>query len=221
MGNHVINLGSLKMKILLVDDHVMFREGVAGLLRSQPGIKVVGIAGTVSQAIDLVQTQKPDLILMDYILPDGTGLDAAQTIIDQQPDIKIVFLSVHEDDEHLFAALRGGAIGYLPKSISFQELLHFIRGVERGEAALTRGMVTRILKQFSNLKPNHSTNLDKLTAREIEILRELSVGLTNKEIAKKLGISEKTVKAHMGNIFKKFDIDNRLDAVDLARRYNI
>jgi DNA-binding NarL/FixJ family response regulator len=209
------------MHILLVDDHVMFREGVAGLLRSQPWIKLVTIASTVSQAIDLVQTQKPDLILMDYILPDGTGLDAAQEILVQYPDIKIVFLSVHEDDDHLFAALRCGAIGYLPKSISFQELLAFLRGVERGEAALTRRMVTRVLKQFSNLEPNQSANFHKLTAREMDVLRELNIGMTNKKIAAKLGISEKTVKAHMGNIFKKLNIDNRLEAVDLARRYNI
>ena len=106
------------MHIVLVDDHVMFREGVAGLLRSQPWIKVVSIASTVSQAIDFVQTQKPDLILMDYILPDGTGLDAAQEILFQHPDIKIVFLSVHEDDDHLFAALRCGAIGYLLHSLA-------------------------------------------------------------------------------------------------------
>ena len=209
------------MKILLVDDHVIFREGVAGLLQSQPGIKVVGIASTVSQAIDLTQTQQPDLILMDYVLPDGTGLDAAQEIFAQQPDVQIVFLSVHEDDEHLFSALRGGAIGYLPKSISFQELLSFLRGVERGEAALTRRMVTRLLKQFSNLKPNHVANFNRLTAREMDVLRELNVGMTNKKIAAKLGISEKTVKAHLGNIFKKLDIDNRLEAVDLARRFNI
>lgn len=209
------------MKILLVDDHVIFREGVAGLLRSQPGIQVVGIASTVSQAIDLAQTQKPDLILMDYVLPDGPGLDAAQEILARQPEIKIVFLSVHENDERLFSALRSGAIGYLPKRISFQELLAFLRDVEKGEAALTRRMVTRILKQFSNLNPPYSTNLNKLTAREMDVLRELNVGVTNKKIAVNLGISEKTVKAHMGNIFKKLDIDNRLEAVDLVRRYNI
>lgn len=209
------------MKILLVDDHVIFREGVAGLLRGQPGIKVAGIASTVSQAIELAQTQKPDLILMDYILPDGSGLDAVQEILAQQPEIKIVFLSVHEDDEHLFSALSSGAIGYLPKSISFQELLAFLRGIEKGEAALPQQMVTRVLKQFSNLNSPHSANLNKLTAREMEVLRELSVGVTNKKIAATLSISEKTVKAHMGNIFKKLDINNRLEAVDLARRYNI
>ena len=206
---------------MLVDDHLLFREGLAGLLRSQPWINVVGIASTVSQALNLFQTQKPDLILMDYILPDGTGLDAAQLILSQQPDTKIVFLSVHEDDDHLFSALRGGAIGYLPKSISFQELLAFLRGAERGEAALTRRMVTRMLKQFSNLETSHAANLNKLTAREMDILRELNIATTNKKIAKKLGISEKTVKAHLGNIFRKLDIDNRLDAVELARRYNI
>lgn len=209
------------MKIMLVDDHLLFREGLASLLRSQPGIDVVGIATTVSQAVELVQTNKPDLILMDYVLPDGTGLDAAKAILGKQPDTKIIFLSVHDDDEHLFSALRSGAIGYLPKSISFQELLTFLRDVERGEAALTRRMVTRMLKQFSNLKPNDTANLNKLTAREMDVLKELNVGMTNKKIAKKLGISEKTVKAHMGNIFKKLDVDNRLEAADLARRYNV
>ncbi|MCA9942226.1 MAG: response regulator transcription factor [Ardenticatenaceae bacterium] len=209
------------MKIVLVDDHLIFREGVAGLLHSQPGIQVVGIASTVSQAIDLVQTHKPDLILMDYILPDGTGVEATKAILSQQPNSKIVFLSVHEDDEHLFAALRCGAIGYLPKSISFQELLAFLRGVERGEAALTRRMVTRMLKQFSHSAPPLTASINKLTPREVDVLRELAVGMTNKNIAQKLAISEKTVKAHVGNIFKKLDIDNRLEAADLARRYNI
>ncbi|MBK8902552.1 MAG: response regulator transcription factor [Anaerolineaceae bacterium] len=209
------------MKILLVDDHVIFREGVAGLLQSQPGIKVVGIASTVSQAIELAQTEKPGLILMDFILPDGSGLDAARVILAQQPGIKIVFLSVHEDDEHLFSALRCGAVGYLPKRISFQELIAFLRDVEKGEAALTRRMVTRVLKQFSNFEPHHSARLNKLTTREIDVLKALKSGMSNKRIAANLGITEKTVKAHIGNIFKKLGIDNRLEAVDLARKYDI
>ena len=126
------------MKILLVDDHVLFREGLTGLINSQPDLSVVGAADSVQEAIVKASALKPDIILMDFGLPDGTGLDATIAILDESPDTKIVFLTMHEDDDRLFKALRSGAKGYLLKNTSVNKLLSFIRGVQQGKAAITR-----------------------------------------------------------------------------------
>lgn len=212
------------MKILLVDDHVLFREGLSGLIESQPDLSVVGAAATVKEAVAKACALKPDLILMDFGLPDGTGLDATNAILEDCPDMKIIFLTMHEDDQRLFEALRSGAKGYLLKNTSVNELLSFIRGVEKGEAAITRSMASRLLDHFAqttSLSPSPPAELEILTPRELEILQELDTGATNREIADRLVISERTVKNHVSSILSKLNLKNRHEASRFARRHGL
>ena len=209
------------MKILLVDDHILFREGLASLFNAQVDIDVVGQGSTVQEAVTLAAELQPNLILMDFGLPDGTGLEATQIILAAQPDLKIVFLTVYEDDEHLFRAIRAGAKGYLLKNVPAATLLTFLRGVERNEAALTPAMTTRILTEFARLPEIHPTDDDEpalLTLREIEVLKRLRIGATNREIADHLIISENTVKNHVRNILTKYNLHNRRQAATYLRK---
>jgi DNA-binding NarL/FixJ family response regulator len=212
------------MRILIVDDHVLFREGLVSLLKAQPDITVVGEAGCVHEAIAMAGELGPDLILMDFGLPDGTGLDATQTILADQPEINIVFLTVHEQDDRLFAAIRSGAKGYLLKNVPVSKLLAYLRGVEYGEAAISGAMASRILDEFARLGPGHRSGqaeVGELTSREIAILKELATGATNREIASRLFISENTVKNHVGNILAKLNLRNRREAASFAQRHGL
>lgn len=209
------------MRILLVDDHVLFREGVTSLLRAQPDLELVGEAGSVAEAISLSRELQPDLVLMDFGLPDGTGLDATEAILEDQPDTDIVFLTFHDDDARLFAAIRKGARGYLLKNVSSSELLSYLRGIDRGEAAITPGMTSRILEEFARSRPAERARgpeLGELTPREIEVLEEVTTGATNSEIAERLIISENTVKNHVSSILTKLNVENRREATRVAHR---
>lgn len=206
------------MRVLLVDDHILFREGLVGLLDSQPDISVVGQAGSVGEAIEMTRNLTPDMVLMDFSLPDGTGLDATQTILSDRPETKIVFLTVHEEDDRLFAAIRSGAQGYLLKNVPVAKLLTFLRGVERGEAAISREMTSRVLNEFARLEPKRELPpSDELTTRELEVLGELVKGASNREIADHLVIAENTVKNHIRNILTKLSLKNRREAAEFAR----
>lgn len=212
------------MRILLVDDHVLFREGLSSLLDAQPNLDIVGAAKSVSEAVQLAAELRPDLILMDFTLPDGTGADATEAILAKQPDTKIIFLTVHEDDDRLFAAIRGGAKGYLLKNTPVDKLLTYLQGIERGEAAISLQMTSRILDHFSKMGPKQSrprTQSADLTTRELQILKELDTGATNQEIADRLFISERTVKNHVSRILAKLNLKNRYEAANYARRHGI
>ena len=209
------------MKILIVDDHILFREGLVGLLRSQPDMQVVGECGSVQEAVELTNKLKPEVILMDFSLPDGTGLDATRSILVRQPEVQIIFLTVHDNDERLIAAVRAGAKGYLLKNLSVSKLLASLRALERGEAAISRTMMARIMEEFSQNGPVTNTTpspLVGLTSREIEVLQELTDGITNQEIAVRLFISENTVKNHIHNILEKLGLANRREAIEFARK---
>jgi DNA-binding NarL/FixJ family response regulator len=213
------------MKILIVDDHILFREGLVSLLKKQPDFQVIGEAGTVAEAVLLAGQHKPDIILMDFSLPDGTGLDATQQILAHLPKIKIVFLTVHETDDRLFAAVRSGAKGYLLKNIPVATLLASLRALDNGEMAISPGMSARIIEDYAQ----KSTQGDEdggmshasLTSREIEVLTLISKGDTNREIAQLLYISENTVKNHIHNILEKLCLKNRREAIQYARRYRL
>jgi two-component system nitrate/nitrite response regulator NarL len=207
------------MTILLVDDHALFREGLASLLASQPDFTVIGEAGSVQEAIGMASDLRPDLVLMDFTLPDGTGLDATHTILAERRETLIVFLTIHEEDERLFAAIRSGAKGYILKNVPVAKLLSFLRGVEQGEAAITPQLTTRILNEFSRMEPTRgpvSDDLSALTERELDVLREISTGASNREIAQRLFISENTVKNHVSNILAKLNLQNRREATRFA-----
>jgi DNA-binding NarL/FixJ family response regulator len=208
-------------KILIVDDHILFREGLMSLFRFAPDFEVVGGAGGVFEGIEQARLHRPDIILMDFSLPDGTGLEATRAILAQLPECKIVFLTVYETDEKLFAAVRTGAKGYLMKSVASSDLLASLRAVVRGERAISRRMMNSILDEFSN---NVQVNSDKekllarLSPREVDVLCELESGATNLEIAQRLFLSENTIKHHIRNILDKLELENRREAAIFARK---
>lgn len=210
------------MKILIVDDHILFREGLTSLLSTQNDIEIVGQASTVQEAVTLAKALHPELILMDFGLPDGTGLEATELILACQPHLKIVFLTVHEDDERLFRAIRIGAKGYLLKNVPVTVLLSFIRGVERGEPALTPAMTSKILNEFARSPKADQTKTEEttlLTARELDVLKHLRTGATNREIADRLFIAENTVKNHVRSILSKYNLTSRRQAVNYNSRH--
>jgi two-component system NarL family response regulator len=212
------------VRILVVDDQVLFREGLVGLLKGQSDLKVVGEASTVAEAIEMARELKPDLVLMDFALPDGTGLEATETILAERPETNIVFLTIHEQDDRLFSAIRCGAKGYLLKNVPVSKLLSYLRGIERGEAAISLTMAGHILQEFHRQRPRSDTGRVKigdLTLREEEVFRELVTGATNQEIAERLVISENTVKVHVSNILAKLNLRNRREAASYARKHNL
>ena len=217
--------GSFVTRLLLVDDHVLFREGLMSLLAPQPDLQVIGQAGNVQEAIDAARTLRPDIILMDFTLPDGTGLDATQAILAERSDAKIVFLTVHEDDETLFAAIRAGATGFLFKNTRAADLLKRLREVARGEAGISPAIALRILDEFSKTTAPSTRGDDPgssgLTAREIEVVREIAQGASNRDIARHLVISENTVKNHVRNVLAKLHLRNRREVMEYAQRHRL
>lgn len=220
MNDQVVPANAVK-KILVIDDQILFRDGLTSLLCSQPDFEVVGSAGSVHEGCEQALLFHPDIILMDFSLPDGTGLDATRTILAHVPDCRIVFLTVHESDENLFAALRLGAKGYMLKNIGSLELLASLRALDRGEDAVSRKMVTRIVEEFARTPDAGSADhkiFANLSPRELDVLREIEGGATNLEIAQRLFLSVNTVKHHVRNVFGKLGVKNRRQVATLARK---
>lgn len=209
------------MKIIIVDDHVLFREGLAAIIRSESDIQVVGQAGTVAEAIQLVTTLRPDLVLMDFSLPDGTGAEATRAILKEYPQCKIVFLTMSEEDENLFSAIRSGAKGYLLKNMRPAKLVSTLRSVEQGESALSRSMTMRLMEELARTRETPPAGDPTLTRRELEVLRELAAGWSNQEIAERLFISENTVKYHVHSILDKLNLSDRRDAALYAKEHGL
>ena len=212
-----------RIRVMLVDDHALFRKGIASLLAACPDIEVVGEADNGAEALPKVADLMPDLILMDIQMPEVDGLEATRRIKAEHPYVKIVMLTVAEEDRSLFEAIKAGAQGYLVKKMDPEEFLSMIRGVSRGEAPLSRTVASKILTEFSRRVqgPPPEDPAAKLTPREREVLQLLTQGNTNKEIANTLGVSENTVKNHLKNILAKLHLQNRVQAVTFALRHGI
>ena len=208
------------LRILLVDDHVLFRKGMARLLDSQPDLEVVGEAEDGLEAVRLARRLKPNIILMDIHMPGCDGHEATRRIINEWPDAKIVMLTVAEDDQDLFSAIRNGAIGYLVKKIEPDNLFARLRGVAQGEAPISRVMANRILREFARMGSEGvaADTSRSLTPREKQVLRLVTKGMTNKEIGAHLHIAENTVKNHLRNILEKLHLQNRAQAAAYAVR---
>ena len=212
---------SILPKVLVIDDQILFREGLMGLLRSTPDFELVGFAGSVSEGREQAALYKPDIILMDFSLPDGTGLDATRAILAELPETKIIFLTVHESDENLFAALRLGAKGYMLKDISSSDLLASLRALNRGEKAVSRKMMSRVMDEFAHTSlPEAGSEklLTRLSPRELDVVREIEAGATNLEIAEHLFLSINTVRHHMRNVLGKLGLKNRRELAVFARK---
>jgi DNA-binding NarL/FixJ family response regulator len=209
-------------RLLLVDDHALFREGLAGLFAYQDDFKVVGEASDADSAVAQMAQLKPDIVLMDIDMPGEDGISTTRRIKAEFPDVTVVMLTVHDATDKLLDAIKAGAQGYLVKNIRSAELLDQLRGLKRGEAAITRRMAARILDEFQRGQAAAGTrdeSASDLTARELEVLTLVADRLSNKQIASRLVISEHTVKNHLKNILSKLHLRSRREAADygLAR----
>lgn len=211
-----------KIRVLLVDDHHIFREGLARILDSQPGFEVIGEATNGLEAFVEAQKQNPDLILMDVSMPVCDGLEATQRIKKIMPGVTIVMLTVYDEDEKLFEAIRNGAQGYLLKSIRRQEMLSLLQGAMQGEAAITPALAGRMLEEFRRIDRQEPTDSDEkfamLTDREKEVLVLVAAGASNKEVAEKLNVSIHTVKSHMRKILDRLQLTSRHEVASYAHR---
>ncbi len=206
------------MRVMLVDDHALVRNGIGSLLISN-NIDVVGEAGDGLEALEKVRQLKPDIILMDIRMPRCNGLEATRLIKAEMPDIKIVILTVSDDDKDLFEAIKNGADGYLLKDIKGEEFLSLLSGVTRGETAISSLMATRIIEEFArqSTEENKLASSDnELTERETDVLKLVSTGALNKEIALTLNVSENTVKYHLRNIMGKLHLRSRAGLASYA-----
>jgi len=204
------------MRILVVDDHALFRDGIVSLLEAS-GHTVVGQAGDGNEAVDAALRLKPDVVLMDIAMPQSDGLDALRRIKAEAPQIKIVMLTVSEEEANLITAIRSGAQGYLLKSLGTEEFLAGLERLARGELAISNQDISRVVEGLVGLvnqPPDHPK--DALTDREAELLRLVAEGLSNKAIAQQLSVSENTVKYHIRQILQRLDAQNRTEAAILA-----
>ena len=211
-----------KIRVLLADDHHLFREGLANILNGQPDFEAVGEAKDGLEALIKARELRPDLILMDVGMPVCDGLEATQRIKQELPEVTIVMLTVRDENEKLFEAIRNGAQGYLLKSIRRQEMLTLLRGAVRGEAAISPALGGRMLEEFRRIDrqkaEDHAETQAILTAREQEVLVLVAAGASNKEVAERLSLSIHTVKSHMRKILSKLQLTSRREAASFARR---
>ncbi len=203
------------IRILIVDDHPVVREGIAAMLAREPDLEVVGEAHDGLDAIDKARSLKPDVILMDLQMPRLDGAEAIRRIRATEPDMKFIVLTTFDSDDFIFKGIEAGARGYLLKDAPRDDLFRAVRAVHRGESLIQPAVATKLLNRFAELSRRGPAE-DTLSAREIEVLQLMSRGSPNKEIAVRLFISESTVKTHVTNIFQKLGANDRTEAVTLA-----
>lgn len=207
-----------RIEILIVDDHPISREGVRQFLRRERDFSIVGEAADGEEAIRLAAELKPDIIIMDMGMPKLNGLEATRQIKADYPDIMVLVLTVHADDEHIFSLLEAGAEGYLLKTVQKGELIRAIRSILSGNFVLDPGVARRLLKRAAAylVKPVKLGYGDNMTPREVEVLKLSARGMSNRNIALQLGISTRTVKGHLTSIFSKLEANSRSQAVAQA-----
>ena len=211
------------IRVLIVDDHTVVRDGLASMLERQADITVVGQAGDGLEAVEKARELAPQVILMDLRMPEMDGVEAMRKIREDTPDTKFLVLTTFDTDEYIFDAIEAGANGYLLKDTSRDELFKAVRAVHQGESLIEPGVASRLLTRFAQLSRKAGQELDNenLSEREIEVLQQMAQGSPNKEIAKHLVISESTVKTHVANIFQKLGVNGRTEAVTQALQKGI
>ena len=209
----------MAIRILIADDHTMFRQGLRRLLEAVPDFEVVGEASNGEEVCNLAATLKPDIVLMDIHMPHLDGVQATRYIAKHIEDIKVIILTMSREKDYVLEAIKSGASGYFLKESDVNDLIAAIRAVARGETILEPALAQRVLQEFRQNTPSrrrHSELLELLDEREIQILRGVAHGWTNQEIAERLGLSEKTVKNHLSVIFRKLQLENRTQAAIYA-----
>jgi DNA-binding NarL/FixJ family response regulator len=201
------------IRILLVDDHEVIRVGLRTVLGQTQGVAVIGEAGTMAEAVQQAQRLKPDVILMDVRLPDGSGIDACREILGAMPGTRVIFLTSYADDDSVLAAVLAGAHGYVLKEIDSPALLEAIRSVAKGQSILDSHVTERALRWLRGLHDlPAASGTDQLSSQEERVVALVAEGKTNKEIAVALGLSDKTVKNYLANVFQKLRITRRAQA---------
>ena len=206
------------IRVLIVDDHAVVREGLRTFLELQDGIEVAGEAGDGAEAIELAQRLAPDVILMDLVMPRLDGIGAMRALREHVPQARVIVLTSFLDDERLMPALEAGADGYLLKDVEPAELARAIRTAQSGEAMIAPTVAGRLLRTLAQPRPPAAIDGERLTRREREVLELIAAGRSNKRIAFELGIAEKTVKTHVGHVLAKLDVTDRTQAALLAVR---
>lgn len=206
------------IRIIVADDHTLFRDGLTALLNSVPDLEIVGQSASGSEAISQADELQPDVVLMDIQMPGINGIDATRRIVNTSPHIGVIVVTMFEDNDSVFAAMRAGARGYVLKGADQDEMLRTIRAVARGEALFGPAIAARLVEFFASIKPGLSPDLfPELTDRERQVLELVAQGKNNNTIAGELYISLKTVRNHVSNIFSKLQVADRAGAIIMAR----
>jgi DNA-binding NarL/FixJ family response regulator len=203
------------IRILIADDHAFVREGTRRILEQEPDLEVVAEAGDGEETVKLACALKPDVALVDVAMPKLDGIEATRRIKAQCPAVAVLVLSAYDDDQFIFGLLEAGAAGYLLKSVRGQEIVDAIRAVHAGESVLHPSVARKVLNRFAGVsgKPRERKSVDLLTEREMEVLKMVTKGLSNKDIAEGLCLSVRTVQGHLANIFNKLRVSSRTEAV--------
>ena len=208
------------IKIVIVDDHPVVREGIGAMLKREPDFKIVGEASNGAEAIEKARELSPDVMLMDLRMPEVDGVEAITRIKAEKPDIKFIILTTYSDDEYIFRGIAAGARAYLLKDAPRDELFKAIRAVSRGESLIQPVVASRLLDKLAELSKK-SPAVDTLSDREVEVLNLMAKGVSNKNIADQLSITQSTVKTHITSIFQKLDVTTRTEAVTTALKRGI
>lgn len=211
------------IRVLLADDHAVVRQGTRELLDREEGIDVVAEASDGKQAVQKAIKERPDVVVMDFAMPELNGIEATRQIKAVAPGIAILVLTAYDSDQYIFAFLEAGAAGYLLKDVRVDELVDAIQAVHAGESILHPAIARKVINRFAHREEETTTihaPLDQLTERELEVLRMAAKGMSNREIAQKLTISVRTVQTHLTNIFNKMGVGSRTEAVVHALRRN-
>lgn len=217
--------GNHPLQLVLADDHRLFRQGLREILEAKGGFKVVGEAKNGQEAVELTHQLRPDIVLMDIQMPILTGVQATRLILENNPAVRVIILTMYRQDEYVFEAIKAGARGYLLKDVDWQDLIKAVRGVSRGEAIINPTLAARVLDEFrqldaqtSNPPTDSKPDLKRLTPGEMDVLVLVAQGLLNSEIAMELAVTEKTVTNRLTGIYKKLHLNNRTQAALYALR---
>ncbi len=208
------------IKVLVVDDHAVVRDGLSGMLGMQEDLTIVGEAENGLEAVGKAKELRPDVILMDLRMPQLDGVGAVERILAENPHIKVIILTTYDSDEYVFQAIKAGAKGYILKDASRDELVDAVRAVHRGASPLHPKVATRVLDRLARLSRHHGGD-EVLSDREVEVLRLVAQGATNKEIAASLSITNGTARSHVANILRKFSAKDRTEAVIKAAQRGV